>query len=360
MRAMTHVHSPKERLAARQAGELRARTTFVQLIAIVSILRTVLTRILPLAGCGAWWLTLVCLLPGLAVFLMLSLAMRLTGASALTDLMRHCLGGAGGWLVSLVLAALLLLDGAASMTALITLFTEGVGTRGTQLTLAILTGAVLLACLHREGLPRATYLLRYVMLAAAGATAAFAIPSLRMDSLFPMLGEGQPALAASFRAGWSIAWPMTLLLTLPQEEKRPRIASACPVVLTVLAVMLFICLTAPHELLIRHSLLAECLLLPTRYASSAVRTLSQCLLMLAFFLAIGGAAQLSTDFLCAPLGQAAVWLPYAVLALLTATQALDTARLWELLELAEPWLLLPLAGLAAISLPIAIIRRERI
>lgn len=353
------VHSPQSRLEARRLGELRARRTFLQLICAVSILRTALTRIVPLAGSGAWWLTLVCLLPGAAVLLLMALAMRLTGSSTVDGLLRVCLGRTGGWLLSWLLAAATLLDGASTMTALITLFTEGVGTRGTQLTLAILTGVTLLTCLHREGLPRGAYLLRRVMLAAALLAAAFALPDMRMDHLHPLMGGGAASLTATLRVGVSLAWPFLLLLTLPEEGRAGRAAAICPVVLTVLATLLLLTLTTSHELLARQHTLADCLLQPARYASSALRTLLLCLLMLTFFLAIGGAAQLSTDFLCAPMGQPPRWLPYGVLTLLTATQALPPDRLWTALSLIEPWLLLPFAALAALCLPAAILRRKR-
>lgn len=359
MKTIMNVRTHQERAAARMAGELRARTVFVQLICIVSILRTVLTRILPLAGSGAWWLTLLCLLPGLVLFLLLSLGMRLTRTTTLTGLVRRCLGQTGGWAVSMLLTIFMLYDGTASMTALITMFTEGVGTSGTQLTLAILTGGVLLTCLHREGLPRGVYLLRFVMLGAALITGLFTVHTVRTDSLFPMLGDGRPALASAFHSGVSISWPVVLLLTVPKEKKAPYVSAVCPVVLAVLCVVVFITLTVPHELLTAHHGLADSLLLPARYAPSALRMLMQCLLMLVLFLGIGGASQLSTEFLCAPMGQFPGWLPYAVLILLTGTQALDTVGLWEVLALLEPWLLLPIAILAAACLPIAVFRRER-
>lgn len=359
MSAIRHVRTQKERTRARIAGEARARTTFVQLICIVSILRTALTEIVPLAGCGAWWLTVVCMVPGALVYLLLAAGMRWTRTRTLSELVRRCLGTAGAWALSLLLTLLLLADGTATMTALITLFTEGIGTRGTQLTLALLTGGVLLTCLHREGLPRGVYLLRWVLLGAALLTAAFSAASIRMDNLFPMLGEGEPSLTAAFRAGISMAWPLLLLLTVPQETGRLRVAAIFPVMLSVLGVMLFLCLTIPHELLMRTHALADCLLQPMRYASSAVRTLAQCLLMIAFFFSVGGAALLSADFLCAPLGRAPRYLPYAALMLLTATQALNTGAVWALHGMLEPWLLLPLAAIAVLCLPIAILRRER-
>lgn len=359
MRSMTYVNNASERLAARQLGELRAKRTFLQLIAAVSIVRTALTRVLPLAGCGAWWTTLGCMLPGLGVVLLLGAAMRLTRSQTLQELARCCLGRVGGWIVSGLLAALLLLDGAASFTALITLFTEGVGTRGTQLTLALLTGGALLCCLHREGLPRAAYLLRYVLLGAALIAAASGLTAIRVDGLFPMQGSGATSIAVALRSGAGMSWPLVLLLTIPPEDGRPRIADACPVLLMPVLVLLALCLTVPHEVLMRHAGLADCLLLPARYAATAVRVLAQCLMMLSLFLTVAGSAQLATDFLLAPLGHTPAWLPYAVLILLTGTQALDTPRLWDMLGRASPWLLIPPALLAACCLPIALIRRKR-
>ncbi len=352
------VHSPQSRLRVRLLGEARARMALVQLICIVSILRTALTRLVPLSGSAAWWLIPLCLLPGMVVYGLLVLAMRLTETTALDSLVRSCLGRVGGWWLSLLLGALTLLDGVASMTALITLFTEGVGTRGTQFTLALLTGAVLLTCLNREGLARGVYLLRRVMLGAALLIGLLGLSSVRVDCLFPPLGDGQAAVLSALRVGMSMAWPLVLLLTLPPAEKMQRVRGVCPVLLAVAATLLFVCLTNPHELLIRFQALADCLLLPTRYASSAVRTLAQCLLMLLMFLSIGGAAQLATDYFCAPVGQAPRWLPYVVLALLTATQAMPPEKLWRVLETIGAWLLLPFGLLTILCLPIAVYRRK--
>ncbi|MBQ8201718.1 MAG: hypothetical protein IJZ74_08130 [Clostridia bacterium] len=359
MRTTTRVHTPAERVKARRAGEIRARTVLVQLLCIVSVLRTILTRIVPLAGCSSWWIALLCLLPGAAVYGLLRFAMRITHTGTLTDCLRRCVGGVGGWCVSLLLGVLLLIDGTASMTALITMFTEGVGTQGTQMTLALLTSAVLLTCLHREGLARGAYLLRHVMLGAALLAAAFSVRDVHPDGLFPLMGEGVPAIRAALAAGVSLAWPVVLLLTLPADlpEKRVRLAAA--VAAACIAVPLALTLTIPHELLIREHELAGSMLLPTLFALPAVRTLLQCLLMLALFLAVGGAVQMATDQICAPMGQPPRWLPYAVLALLTASQALDIRSLWQMLGRAEPWLLLPLAVLAGMCILIALFRREK-
>lgn len=154
-------------LASRIAGENCARLTMLRLVCAVSIWRTAMTQVLPLCGAAAWWVTLLCLLPGFAVAVLLRLAMHLTCASTLTEAVRACLGKRGAWAVSLVLAALLLVEGLSGLTALITLFTEGVGTRGTAFTLALLTGGALLLALHRDGLPRAAHFLRWPMAAVA-------------------------------------------------------------------------------------------------------------------------------------------------------------------------------------------------
>ena len=98
-------------LASRIAGENRARLTMLRLVCAVSIWRTAMTQVLPLCGAAAWWVTLLCLLPGFAVAALLRLAMHLTCASTLTEAVRACLGKVGTWAVSLVLAALLLVEG---------------------------------------------------------------------------------------------------------------------------------------------------------------------------------------------------------------------------------------------------------
>ncbi len=354
-----HIHTPQERLAARRQGTLMAQNTFVQLLCAASILRTALTVIVPAAGCSAWWVTACCLLPGIAVYALLRLCMFLTGTDTLADCLRRCLGGPGAWVLSILLALLLLLDGTASITALITLFTEGIGTRGTQITLALLTSAVLLCSLHREGLPRAAFLLRRVMTAGALLSAVLMLPQVRADSLFPLRGDGADALRTALLAGAGMAWPFTLLLTIPSAGSPQRCRPVAKVAAACVAVLLFVTLVTPHALLLRQPGLAGSLLTPMMYAPPALRTLCLCLLMLLLFLATAGAAQLATDHLCAPMGQPPAWLPYAVLLLLTATQALDIRRLWSFLTALSPWLLLPLAALSALCFPIACFRRKK-
>ena len=94
----------------------------------------------------------------------------------------------------LTLTLPLLLDGIASLTALITFFTEGIGARGSQFTLTLLTASVMLIALNRDGLPRGIYLLRHVLLVAAAIIAINALLDAHPDGIVPLLGEGVPPL----------------------------------------------------------------------------------------------------------------------------------------------------------------------
>ena len=347
-----HIATPQQRIQARQLGERQARMSLVQLLCAISILRTALTRIVPAAGGAAWWTALVALLPGVAVFLLAVLAMRLTHTATLMELVRRCLGRTGVWLMSATLAGALLADGASTLTALLTLFTQGLGTRGTQTTLALLTGGALCLCLNREGLARGVVLLRWVLLMGAAVVAALLLPALRTDHFFPLQGGGMATVGEALRAGASLSWPLLLLLTLPRG-KAPRLASACPVVLGVLAALLLICLSIPGGLLGGASTLAESLMLPARYLPPALRLLVYCLLMLGFFLAVAADVQLGTEALGVPLGRVPRWLPWVGLTLLVAVQMLEVQCLWDALTALSPWLLLPLAALTAACLALA-------
>ncbi len=344
-------------LLSRMDGENRARLTLIRLLCAVSIWRVAMTRLLPLAGSAAWWTTLVCLIPGFAVAAAFRLLIALTGASTITEAVRACVGKFGALLVSAVLGMLLLMEGVSSITALITLFTQGVGTRGTQLTLAILTGIALLFCLHREGLPRAAHLLRWGMIAIAVLVAAFLLPDVRLDHLYPLGGDGDASILSAGMAGLSLGWPLVLLLGVEPSRKQGRLRSGLiPAVLAVAAVLLAT-LLIPHELLVRQRGLARLLLLPARFAPNGLRVLALCLLMLSFFLSIGASAQMATAHLCMPLKDAPGWLPYAALTAMFLTQAVNPSMIWDALAVIEPWQLMPLAALAVLCLPIALFRR---
>lgn len=357
------IRTPQERLAARQRSERAVRTAQAELLCSVSILRSGLTLLTPLCGGAAWWVTLLSLLPGVAVFLLAALALRLSGTATLTELARRLLGRTGVWLLSGLLAALLLMDAAASLTALITLFTQGIGTRGTQLTLTLLTVGALALGLHREGLPRGICLLRWPLLAGAVLVVLAQLKGLRADHLFPLTGEGLSTAALAMRGGVGIAWPLLMLLTIPPVRERPRPVSLAVATLGAVVPLLLISLGMPPEAFPPGLSLAGSLLLPARLAPTAVQTLTYCLEMVGLFLAVGSAALLATVQLEIPLGRRYGALPWLALGLLAATQAADVSALWRMLTALSPWLLLPLAAMiipcAGLALRLPPERRNR-
>lgn len=359
MRTIVKVHSPEERVMLRHQGERRTVQCLIRLVAVVSMIRTLLTRVVPLAGAASWWMSVVCLLPGLAVYGLLVLLLRLTRSAVLTDALRFVFGRFGAWLAAVVFGALLLLDGASSMTALVTLFTEGIGTEGTQFTLALLTGAVLAFCLHQDGLPRGVFFLRWLMLGALAVIALDWLSMARLDGLFPVLGDGVPSLVLALEAGVSLAWPLMLLLTAEPVREGVRFRPVLPVLLLCFGVVLLTCLSLPHELLVTHHDLSGSLLEMTQHLRPAVRMLAICLLLLTLFLTLGSTAHLISGALAAPVGRGHAWLPFAVVALLVLSQLADIRGLWAVLCACEPWLLCPLAALAALALPVALVKRRR-
>ena len=346
-------------LASRALGERAAQMALLRLLCAVSIWRTAMTRVLPLCGASAWWTALLCLLPGFGVAALLRWTMHLTRTSILAEAFRACLGKAGAAVLSAVLAVLLLAEGASGMTAMITVFTQGVGTRGTQFTLAVLTGAVLAFSLHREGLPRAAYFLRWGMAAAAVLLAAFSLGDAHLDGLFPLYGEGVTSVWAAWKAGASLAWPVALLLTVEPSPRRGRLCGGVLPVFGAVGAVLLTTLTILHERLVGQSGLAAWLLLPMRYAPNALRVGALCLMLLAFFLAVGAAVQLAATQAEMACGRLPRWTVYVLLAALVLTQTAETSALWAILGAVEPWLLASLAMLAVVTLPIALIGRTK-
>lgn len=344
---------------SRLYGERRARQTLLHLLCAVSIWRTAMTRILPLCGAAAWWVTLVVLLPGVLTALLFRFAMHLTGTSTLLEAMRTALGKGGAVLLSAALALPLAADALASLTSLITLFTQGIGTRGTPLTLALLTGGALLVSLHREGLARAAYFLRWGMIAVLALLAAFAMTEVRLDGFFPLYGDGRASVLAAVEAGVSLAWPLTLLLTSETPRRTNRLRAASVPALLPSGLLLLLTLTTPHELLVRETGLAAALMLPIRYAPNALRLLALALIMLAFFLTIGASMQLLAGQITAHAKATPGWLPGVLLAALLLTQAADVSLVWDALGVIGPWLLLPLLLLSLCTWPIALNRRKR-
>ena len=347
----------KSQIQSRVSAELHTGFALRQLLCVVFIWRGMMTMVLPVCGSSAWWSALICMLPGAAVALLLRWVMRLTKTTTITEAARACLGKYGVVGFSIVLASLLLVEAVSTLTALLTVFTQGVGTRGTQFTLAVLTGVVLLCCLHREGLPRAIYMLRWVILLAVAVVVLFLLVDAQVSNLFPLHGENQGSQIMVLQAGFSLGWPFVLMLTLPPCRKRGRLSGGFCAAAVAVGLLLVTVLTIPHEVLRANNTLSAWLLLPIRYQSNAVRLVGLCLLMLSFFLALGGAVQMASASLLAPCKKQPGWLTALVLSGIVLTQTVDIQRLWAILQAAEAWLLLPLAVMAVIIFPIACCRR---
>lgn len=343
---------------ARMDGERCAQGTLLRLLCAVSIWRIAMTRVLPLCGGAAWWVALLCLLPGFGVAALLRLAMHLTRTVTLAEALRACLGKAGAAAASMVLTALLLIEGVSSMTSLMMIFTQGIGTRGTQLTLAVLTGVILLFSLHREGLARAIHFLRWGMAVAALLVAVYLAGDAQMDHLFPLYGDGRSSVWQGLQAGMSLAWPIALMLTVEPSRSGHRLVGGVLSAFCAVGTVLLLTLSVPHEILLQSGGMARSLLLPVRFAPNAVQVIGQSLMMLVFFLSIGASAQLAASSVYLSLGKKPEWLPYVLVGGLILTQAADASALWALLERISPWLLAPLLALAVLCLPAARIRRK--
>ena len=335
MRTTTRVHSPEERHAMRLRGGLLAWRSQWRLVAGAVILRTAVTRVLPLAGAAGWWMTLVCLVPGLALYALGCLALKWTK--------RESLGG--GSALPLLVALGLTVEAASAITALITLFTEGVGTRGTQWTLAISAAGLLLFALNREGLARGVYFLR-MPLAALLAVALGSLAAMgKADGFFPLLGDGVSSLFIALKAGVGMGW----VFVLPLMEKSParwRMAEPLPVVLVCVAAMACLNFALPHEIITRQLSLGDSLVMTVAHLPAFSRLMTICLWMAALFLALGSMVSLAEKYALMPWKREVVWLPGVLALAVSATQLMDVRQLWLWLGAAEPWLLMiPVAAL---------------
>lgn len=359
MRTLTRVHSPAERLALRYEAERADQAGQARFLAAVVLLRTGVTVLLPRTGAAGWWLSLLCALPGLAVWLALWGAMRLCRAATLSEAAAQLLGRWAASALGVVTALCLAWEGLACFTALVVLFTEGIGTAASPWFMALLTAAVLSACASHEGLGRGVRFLRWpvgLVLLSVLVNLAFI---LRADHLFPLLGEGVPTCRNAFWRGLGMGWPLVLLLHTPPVRAEGR-ASRHPLLPVLLgtAVLLLISLALPHELLRGRESLAESLLLAGAYLVPINRTLWLCLWMLGLGL---GAAICSTEAARSalqPFGRVWAWLPGLLLLAMAATQLLGASRVQQAIGLAEPWLLAPFALAAPVLLAAALIKRR--
>lgn len=338
MKTISRVHSPEERAEMRQLGENRALRSQWRLVACVTILRTAVTRVLPLAGAAGWWVTLVCLMPGLLLYALGCWALRR--------------GRSPGKVVHLLAAIALLVDGISTLTTLVTLFTQGLGTAGTQFTLALVAGGMLLFALNREGLARSIYFLRVPMLLLLVSVCIGYVSEARLDHLFPVLGDGASSIWAAFRAGVGMSWVFLLPLLEPPVKKRSY-TEPLAVVLLCGGVLLALSLWMPHEQLTLHYALGDCLV-QTVQIGSLLRLIAICLWMGTLFLSLGSACSIAAEYALAPWGRNLAWLPASFVLLLTITQVFSVRKLWQIMGMAEPWLLAVLAAGVLLS-----IRRSR-
>ena len=196
------------------------------------------------------------------------------------------------------------------------------------------------------------------MAAAAAVIAACLLPDACLDGLFPLHGAGDASNLAALKVGISLAWPATLLLTVPPTPGG-RLRGAVLPVFSAVAALLIVALTIPQELLSRQTGVAALLLLPTKYAPNALRILYLCLLMLTIFLSIGAAVQMATEHLCAPMKRRPKWLPHGLLVGMILAQTVHADRLWAALSALQTWLLAPLGAVAILCLPMAFFRRKQ-
>ena len=198
----------------------------------------------------------------------------------------------------------------------------------------------MLIALNRDGLPRGVYLLRHVLLVAAGIIAINALLDAHPDGIVPLLGEGVPSLLSGIRSAWGMSWVLLLLLEFPAEEGARRTPAMLAGLLPCPVILLLLSLAIPPELTVPGRSLASRLALPTLFLQPAVRTLAQCLLM-TLFLSIAGSAQLAARFLTSLCQKPNKWVPYALIGLLTLTQRFDISRLWRVLTALTAWSLAP-------------------
>lgn len=348
MRTISYVHTPEERLAMRLKGERRVARSQWRLATCAVILRTAVTRILPQAGAAGWWMTLVCLLPGLALYGLCCAGMRISKTDTLPACAEKALGSAGVWLLHLLTAAALAAEGAACMTALATLFTEGIGTRGTQLTLGLSAAGLLLFALHSEGLPRGIFFLRIPVAAMAAAALGGLLALAKTDHLFPVLGDGVTGLQSAFLSGVGMGWIFILPLMQPPADKK-RTAEPWPPVVLCMGVIACLNLALPQELLSANVSLGDSLTGSVAHLAPFPRLMGICLWLALLFLSMASMASLAGRYILVPAGRTCSWLPGMIALCWAAAQGANVRWMWQTMCSVQPWLLAVLGTGAALA-----------
>lgn len=321
----------------------------LRFLCVVSVLRSALTLVVPVAGSASWWLAPALLLPGTVCFLVASGCMRATKTTTLGECVRKMLGNGGSAVAGWMAALLLLVDGITTMTTLVCFFVEGIHTVGTQVVMTLLTCAVLVWCLDQAGLPRGIWLLKWVMLVVAVIVAANLVGMAKIDHLYPWLGNGRQSVLEAVKAGAGLSWPLLLLLTQPPVGEGTSHMRELPLpLLSMLAGTALLLAAFSNETLTSMDTLAQALTLPVMYLHPAVKMLMQCLLMLALFLLLSAQAHTAFAQVKHALPRQWAFFPHAMVAVIGLTQLLPTKRLWSALRLVQPWMLLPPVALTLV------------
>lgn len=359
MKVRSKIHSRKERLEHRLRADRLCHRSLLRLLCVVSVLRTAVTVVLPVAGSAAWWVIPVLLLPGVVMTLLALVCVRKTQSQTLIQCVQRLLGSAGACIVSWTLIALLLVDGTATITTLVCFFTEGMNTVGTQITMTVLTCAVLLWCLDQNGLPRGVWLLKWVMLGAAVVVGADLLGKAKIDHLFPLFGNGTRSVLQAMHAGVSLSWPLILLLIEPPVNEKASHAREFPMPLMLICLCILpLSLAFPNEVVTQVENLAQTMLLPVKFLHSSVKMLMQCLLMLTMFLLIAVQVHTASGLVIRAPKNIRRFLPHALVILIGVTQCFPIKRLWSVMNAMERWMLLPVV-LIILALWMALIPWQR-
>ena len=355
-RTVTDIHTPAERTSQRIRTEKRLRLTLWRFFAVAAMLRHAAELIAAQGGTAGWWLTCLCMLPGLLIYGILAFLLRICRCRSIPALAETLLGKHGRRFVMLITSAVLAVEGVTSLAALTTVFVDGVGTAVSGTVFAASAAAVLCLCTERDGLLYGVGLLRWVLGAFAALILFNTLVQVRFDHLCPPGGDGPASWLETVRAWWSLGWPVILLLyeEAPEQESRGWMI---PPGITVCAA-LALCLALPHELLTLPRTLAERLLLPGLCLEPGNRVLLMCLWTAGMGLAAVISAVRAAEWMTYPESNAAKWLPRVLIALYAAVHlaGMDALETW--LDALDGWLLAPFALLAAICVPITWFRRK--
>lgn len=338
------VKRTQERIGAEQC----CRRSMLRFLAGCSMLRSALTLVVPVAGSASWWMSAVLIVPGALLCLVLAWLMRRAGVSSLTDLAGRTLGKAGCRMISVALGAALMLDGAVTLTAFVSLLIDVIGALGTPFVMAAITCGVMLPCLRGDGLPRAIRLILPMLLLGEIAVLIDLLGKAHTDGLFPLMGGGVAELWTVPERCAGLSWPLLLLADEPDVRSNRCVLMnvALPSGIS-LGLILLLNLSVPHEVLHSYTRLADTMGHLCVWLGQGVRTLSLVLAMQAFFLLLASETREAALLLSASGNREAAWLPAILAAGLALTQLIPSADLMRVLPSVHAWLLLPFAALTA-------------